>query len=230
MTLSKIKGIIFDLDDTLFDCTGQLTSTARQRAAKVILAEAPMLNLKSLLQTQETLSQTLGSTGALIQIGQDNGLPTDLIDRARAAYNIDASESISPFPDTHSTLTQLIQRGYQLALVTSGNPARQRRKIKALDLTAYFSPSQNNLLLHNDQLSIDKTPFIQHAANNLNLPYSALLAVGDKLTAEITAANSLGIVTVHFRHGRQKDRIPQTPQEHPDYAIDTLSELLKLLP
>ncbi|MBT3601747.1 MAG: HAD hydrolase-like protein [Candidatus Latescibacteria bacterium] len=230
MDLSQIRGIIFDLDDTLFDCTGQLTDAARKRAAKVIVSEISTLNSESLVHAQETRSVTLGSAGALIDIGQTHNLPTDLIDRARAAYNIEASECISPFPDTHSTLSQLFQRGYKLALVTSGNPGRQRRKIDQLDLASYFSESNQTLLLHDDQISNDKAPFIQQAAHNLTLPPDALLAVGDKLDAEISAANSLGMLTVRIRHGRQKNRIPQTQAEHPDFEIDKLSEILMLLP
>ncbi len=35
----KIKAIIFDLDDTLFDCTHTLVDSARKRAAKAMVNE-----------------------------------------------------------------------------------------------------------------------------------------------------------------------------------------------
>jgi len=230
MNLTKIRGILFDLDDTLFDCTGQLTGAARQRAAKVINAEVPALNVPKLIQAQETLSQTLGSAGALKDIGQQHALSQTLIDQARAAYNLNLVEDITAFPDTLTTLEQLAKRGYQLALVTSGHPARQRRKVKILHLTLFFDEKNGTLVLHDDRESADKTPFIQQAAKQINLPNDTLLAVGDKLDAEISAANTLGMMTVRMRHGRQKKRVPQTPAEHPDIEIDSLAELLDLLP
>lgn len=230
MTLNKIKGIIFDLDDTLFDCTGQLTGAARQRAAQVISEERPEYSIASLIQLQETLSQSLGSGGALIEMGQQHNLSPDLITRARAAYNLDMVEDITPFPDTPDTLTQLAQRGYRLTLVTSGRPTRQRRKIERLQLTHFFCEKNGTLVLHDDQKTADKTPFIQQAATHLNLPNKVILAVGDKLDAEIASANTLGMTTVRMRHGRQKDRAPQTPQECPNVEISKLSELLTLLP
>jgi len=230
MNLNKIKGIIFDLDDTLFDCTGQLTGAARQRAAEVISKEHPEYPAVSLIQWQETLSQSLGSAGALIEIGQQHNLSPDLITRARAAYNLNVVEHITPFPDTPNTLAQLAQRGFKLSLVTSGHPARQRKKIEHLQLTHYFSEKKGTLVLHDDQKTTDKTPFIQQAAHQMALPNDTLLAVGDKLDAEITSANALGMTTVRMCHGRQKDRLPQTPQEQPHIEITRLAELLTLLP
>lgn len=230
MDLNKIKGILFDLDDTLFDCTGQLTHTARHRAAQTIISEVPDLTIPDLIAAQETLSQTLGSGGALQEIGRQHNLSKPLIERAREAYNLDVVEEITPFPDTHKTLLQLEKRGYKLTLVTSGRPNRQRRKVEQLNLVPYFNENNGTLHLHDDHINTDKTPFLKQAAQQLDIPHANLLAVGDKLTAEIAAANTLGMVTARIRHGRQKDRVPQTPAEHPNIEIDTLSELLTLLP
>ena len=230
MNLNKVKGILFDLDDTLFDCTGQLTHSARQRAAQTIVTKEPTLAVADLIQAQETLSQTLGSGGALQEIGHQHNLSEALIKSAREAYNRDVAEDITPFPDTLKTLTELEKRGYKLTLVTSGRPNRQRRKVDQLNLNHFFNEKSGTLHLHDDHINPDKTPYLQQAAQQLNLPPENLLAVGDKLTAEISAANTLGMITARIRHGRQKDRVPQTPSEKPHFEIDTLSELLTYLP
>lgn len=227
---AKIKGIIFDLDDTLFDCTGQLTGPARLRASQILAATPLQADAKTYYQQQEVLSQTHGSSDAIRKLGSQNNIPPDIVEKALAAYNSDEVETITPFPDVPETLSKLAQHNHKLVLVTSGHPERQRKKVHLLGLQNYFNETDNTLFLHDDRKSADKGPYLQLAAEHLSLLYSEIVAVGDKLTAEIAAANALGMTTVRIRHGRQKDRIPQNDAEYPDYEIDCISELLSLFP
>ena len=229
MIANKIKGVLFDLDDTLFDCSGQLTSAARLRAAEIIVESEPELKINALTEGQETLAQTLGSGGAIAALGKKFGLAQDLVDRALAAYNLDFVEDIVPFPDALECLRDLTKRNYSLALVTSGSPIRQCRKVELLGFSPYFREDNGTLVLHDDRKTSDKTPFMQQAAAQLHLNHGAVLAVGDKLDSEIASANQLGMTTVRMRHGRQKSRVPQTELERPDFEIDSLLELLTLL-
>ena len=228
--MTKIRGIIFDLDDTLFDCTGQLTQPARRRAAQILASAHPHLSIETGYQQQVLLSQTHGSSEAIRLLGAQYNIPSNIVERALNAYNPHNVEAITPFPDVPPTLAILVQRSYQLTLVTSGNPDRQREKIRLLDLCDYFSEANNTLILHDDRKSNDKTPSLTQASKALSLPHAQILCVGDKLTDEIATAKTLGMVTVRMRHGRQKNRKPQTPSEQPDIEIDRISQLLSLLP
>ena len=227
---AKIRGIIFDLDDTLFDCTGQLTQPARRRAAQILASAHPALSIKTGYRQQVLLSQTHGSSQAIRILGAQYNIPSNIIERALNAYNPRTVETITPFPDVIPTLTTLVQRGYQLALVTSGNPDRQREKVRLLGLCNYFSEGNNTLILHDDRKSSDKEPSLIQAAKALSLPHAHILCVGDKLTDEIATAKTLGMATLRMRHGRQKNRKPQTPSEQPDIQINRISQLLPLLP
>ena len=226
----KIRGIIFDLDDTLFDCTGQLTQPARRRAAQILASAHPDLSIETGYQQQVSLSQTHGSSEAIRLLGAQYNIPSSIVEQALNAYNPRTVETITLFPDVLPTLATLVQRGYQLALVTSGNPDRQREKIRLLDLCDYFSEADNTLILHDDRKSSDKTPSLVQAAKALSFPHAHILCVGDKITDEIATAKILGMTTVRMRHGRQKNRKPQTPSEQPDIEIDRISQLLRLLP
>ncbi len=226
----QIEGVIFDLDDTLFDCTGQLTGPARRRAAEYLGAAVPSLNPDALCRLQADLAPEFGSGGAIREIGRRYSLSPPLIEQALQDYNRDAVESISPFPDAPESLAELRQRGYRLSLVTTGRPDRQRRKVHLLNLTRYFHEDDGTLILHDDRHDPLKDASLQRAATGLNLPASRLLSVGDKLDAEIAASNRLGMTTARLRHSRQKDRPPRTPEEHPDYEIDRISDLLHILP
>ena len=223
-----IRGVIFDLDDTLYDCSGQLTDPARRRAAKC-LSRQSTLSPSELFSLQSDLAGELGSADAIREIGRREQLPGDIIESALKAYNRDVAESITPFEDTPSTLDELCDRGYKLALVTTGTPNRQRQKIQQLDFAKYFSESDGTLVIHDDRLLPDKGPALATTGANLDLSFDQILAVGDKLDAEISAANKLGMVTARFLHGRQKNRVPKTKDERPDHSLENISDLLKIL-
>ena len=224
----KIKGIIFDLDDTLFDCMGQLNPPARCRAARILASACPDLSVETACQQQELLAQRHGSSEAICVLGGQYGISSRIVKRALDAYYSRTVEAIAPFPDALDTLATLVQRGYALALVTAGLPERQREKVHLLGLGDYFSETDNTLILC-DTRKTDKGPCLAQAAKTLALPYAQILCVGDKLTEEIAAANTLGMTTVRMRHGLQKHRTPQTPIEQPDCEIDRISQVLSLL-
>ena len=60
----KIKAVIFDLDDTLYDCSGSLIDASRSRAAKALVEaglpcteeEVYQLQRNSLKNTAHTIS------------------------------------------------------------------------------------------------------------------------------------------------------------------------------
>ncbi len=56
---SQIKAIIFDLDDTLYDCSGTLVLESRKRAAKII-SKAINCSEKEALELQLKLEEKLG--------------------------------------------------------------------------------------------------------------------------------------------------------------------------
>jgi FMN phosphatase YigB (HAD superfamily) len=225
-----IKAVIFDLDDTLFDSTGQLMQAARRRASEAIAAEASDLRADAVCSLQVELSEEHGSAGAIREICKRHRLPGQVAVRALEAYNSAEVEAICPFPGVKQTLDALRGRGYRIALVTSGRPARQREKVRRLGLDRYFEERRGTLTLHDDSEDSAKDGALQQSATHLGLPPNQILSVGDKLDAEIAASNRLGMSTARLRHGRQGSRRPETPEQRADYQIDQIPDLLRILP
>ncbi len=225
-----IKAVIFDLDDTLFDCTGQLTEPARRRAAESIVSEASDLEVDALCSLQAELALEHGSTGAIREICERYKLSPYVADLALEAYNRPEVETIHPFPGVEQTLDTLRERGYLLAVVTAGRPLRQREKVSRLALDGYFNEEQGTLTLHDDADGPLKDAALRQSAARLELPPDQILSVGDKLDAEIAASNRLGMSTAHIRHGRDATRTPKNAEEQADYKIDQISDLLDILP
>lgn len=58
--MAEIKGIIFDLDDTLYDCTDSLQEAARHRAAQAMVKAGLPLTLEEAHQLQVSLMEQHG--------------------------------------------------------------------------------------------------------------------------------------------------------------------------
>lgn len=226
----RIDAVIFDLDDTLFDCTGQLTEPARLRAAEVLAAAIPDTDVHVLHRRQAELADRFSSSDSIREIAGSHGLSADVAESALTAYNRDEVEDIAPFPDTLVTLDELALRNYGFCLVTTGRPERQRRKIHRLGLRGYFSEEEGTLFFHDDRVHREKDGALRSAVRRYDLPPGRILSVGDKLDSEIAASRRLGMRTARLRFGRQKNQRPRTPEERPDHELNRLSDLLELLP
>jgi putative hydrolase of the HAD superfamily len=229
MGCQKIKAVIFDLDDTLFDCTGQLTDPARKRAVDILEKKIPGLTRERLFAKQVTLSNEHGSSGAIELIGRQNGLSRADIHKALEAYNRLEVENIHPFPETLPTLETLRKLGIKQVVATSGRPERQGQKVQSLGLDSFFTLESGTLFFHDDLADSYKDATLETALVHLSVPADFVLSVGDKLDSEIAASNRLGMITVRLLHGRQKDRQPANPDETPDHEIASLNELLQLI-
>lgn len=224
-------GVIFDLDDTLFDCSGLLTDPARHRAARVLAREAEKLSETQAVKLQTQWSRELGSTEAIRKIARTHSLPESALTEALSTYNTPDVPPIDPFPDAIPVLCALADSGLALTLVTSGVPERQLAKIDRLGLDRIFSKDIGNLYLHDPSAGAPrKDPYLQQAARWMDLPHDRVAVVGDKLESEIEAGNRLGMTTIWARSGHQHPSSPGSPEQTPDHEINSLSELTALLP
>lgn len=230
MDRRRIEAVIFDLDDTLFDCTGQLTEPARRRAAETLATAIPDSDASALHSIQAKLAGHLSSTDAIREIARRHDLSSNDVESALTAYNRDHVEDITPFPDTLSTLNELAARKYGLCLVTTGRPERQRRKVDRLGLCTHFSEASGTLVFHDDREFPEKDEALQRAALRFNVAPCRILSVGDKLNSEIAASKRLGMRTARLCFGRQRNQRPRTPEERPDHELNRLKDLLVLLP
>tara|TARA_A100001037_G_scaffold139931_1_gene126811 strand:- start:566 stop:1264 length:699 start_codon:yes stop_codon:yes gene_type:complete len=223
----RIRGVIFDLDDTLFDCTGQLTEPARQRASAVLVQDSPTHDVEALTELQTDLAGRLGSSGAIREIGRLHGIPDATVAEALETYNRDDVPPITSFPDAIETLDGLVALGVTLTCVTTGRRGRQLAKVDRLGLDRYFSEGQN-LYIHDDP-DTPKDDDLNRALSDAGLLPDQALSVGDKLDTDVAAGNRIGVTTVRYRHGRQKNAEPETEIERPDHDILRLADLISII-
>ena len=220
----KPRAIIFDLDDTLFDCTGTLVEPARRRAAQALADASGRLTVEQAYGQIEEAYQVNGPDfDAIEHVATLHKLPPRAARTARKAYQQDVVEDMAPVPDVAPTLEWLKNNGMLLFLVSKGNPARQQEKLAQLGIAHYFS----------DVRLVDEGPGKSQDFSDIlrrwRLFPEEVLSVGDRIRSEIKLANNLGMVSVRMLHGRFSALKPSAPEEEPQFTIRSVGELRSLI-
>lgn len=230
-----IQAVLFDLDDTLCDDTGQMFESIREVASLVPGGDPAEIAAgywrishrfwtyeihhrppEPLEKIREMLwGQTLSEAGVEHTLAQ-------LVELA-ARYGEAREKTPPPFPDAEPTLQALQQRGLKLAIVTNGVSESHTGKLARLglghffetvlmpDLTGFAKPDPRQFHLACQRLGVEP----EHTAH-----------VGDSLVSDVGGAVGAGLTAVWF-NPEQKAR-PDTAAR-PHFTITRLSELLLLL-
>ncbi len=228
--MAKIKAVFFDLDDTLFDCSGSLIDNARKRAAEAMVETGLPCSAKDAYKLQIKLFEELGPLENIFdrmcdQLGNTKDERREIVKAGFKAYNSDDVEHIKPFPDAIPTLKKLKKNGLKLVLITSGIYERQVKKIKILGLEKMF----DLVLIHDFEKDVSKFKKFEKAMEEFNLRPSNVLTVGDKISSEIRMANRLGIISIRVLRGRFSKMKPRNELEEPDYSVKNIASVLPLL-
>ena len=135
------------------------------------------------------------------------------------------SEDEVPFDDCAETLQALCDRGYQLGIIANQKPGAKDR-LDTWGLGQYFS-----VIASSAELGVSKPDseiFLQALAMADCRPENAVM-VGDRLDNDIHPAKELGMKTIRIRKGLAIYMKPSCEAEIPDYTVDSLSEIIRIL-
>jgi putative hydrolase of the HAD superfamily len=240
--MAKLRGVFFDLDNTLID------TRAAQRAgliagwAAAFGAPLPpeMASLPAALRrvyesrfghgtpgyaelahiSREELMHRL-TADALSGFVRDEGTRLDLLVRAY----LDAEQrALGMCPGAIETLDRLRAAGLRLGIITNGPSAVQRNKLAVLALTDRF-----DLVLIDTEFGHPKPDrrIFEHAAAGVGLSPAELLFIGDHVDLDTAGAQSAGWIGVWYN---PRDEPLAPGLEAPDYTVRSLAELLTLPP
>ena len=223
----NIKVIIFDLDDTLYDCSGTLVVRGRRQVAKTI---AKLINCseEEAYQLQLDMEEKYGVKANIYEkIVSHYHLPGTYAQELLEEFVHTDISDITVFPDVIDTMIQLKGRGYWMVLVTSGDEEIQRKKIDVLGLNnRYF----DDIVITERNKGQPKKACFQEIMKRYDLQAEEFVCVGDKIDDELTASKSLGMVTVMFEHGRHYNAYLKVQDKYikPDYFIKHIRNILEL--
>ena len=222
----KIRTIIFDLDDTLYDCTGLLVEASRRRAARAMVEQGLPVSEEAAYELQKNVAEKLGPSSLVFdEIARMYGMGQGLVKAALQAYNSSEVSNIQPFPDVIPTLRQLRLEKYKLFLVTTGVHARQEKKIELLGIAPFF----DQILINDQEVGLLLEDCYRGLLRKYNLMPGEAVVVGDRIDAELRVAKSTGMFAVQMLHGRYKSEPPLQENENPDYKINKIYFLPTIL-
>src|SRR5438270_5804888 len=224
-----IRCVIFDLDDTLYDCLGQRVHVTHRYAARAMVEAGLKADAEAVYRARVRAFRTdpmLRHIDAEVtrHFGAED--PEEISRIAREAYFNCPVGKLTLFPGSLPLLRFLAKRGIRNFIVSFGVPKTQHAKVKALGLDREASVEKIYFADRSNVLT--KEAAFRKIQKRTRLKPEEILVVGDRPMREIRAGKSLGMHTVRLLHGEFKAQMPAGPEEEPGYVVRIISAIRKL--
>ena len=231
----RITTVVFDLDDTLYDCYRQRVLLAHRYACRKMLAAGLRRTLRRRISLQrlfklrlqlfreerdlETLDRRLCA-----RLGLRAPQAVRLARVGHKAYFTYPVGRLRLFPDARPTLLRLHRLGVRIFILTAGDLTIQRAKVRALGLDRL---PLRKILYTGLRRGRGKRDYLRRVLRVEPDP-RRVLVVGDRQESEIRAARELGMWAVRRRGGEFARSQPEHRSERPHFTVRRLSQLFEL--
>ncbi|MDR1984116.1 MAG: YjjG family noncanonical pyrimidine nucleotidase [Prevotellaceae bacterium] len=230
----KYKHILFDLDRTLWDFDTDTHDTIKEIFNDCGLDKI-IGNFEEWYRVYKTHNIRLWEDYALGKIKKtvlrytrfyltfkDFGIDDEKLGMDFSDKFIEQSPNRTTlFPNTHEVLTYLLNKNYQLHVVTNGFNEIQFKKLEATDIKKYFTKI---FTCENIGYNKPHVKFFQHVISSLHSSKKDAIIVGDDFVNDILGAKKIGIDQIYF-----KPKDAPEPPEKPTFLINSLIELKSIL-
>jgi FMN phosphatase YigB (HAD superfamily) len=228
-TKPAIRCVIFDLDDTLYDCFRQRVRVTHRHAARAMVEAGLKASVEAVYRARMRAFRRdpmLRHIDAEVCLRFQAGDPEAISHAAREAYFHCPVGKLKLFPGTMPLLRHLHRHGVRSFVVSFGEPKIQHAKIRALGLENH--PLIERILYADRDKLLTKEAAFRQIQRELGLPAEQMLIVGDRPMSEIRAGNELGMHTVRIRRGEFAVQEPESREEEPDYVVDNIANVRML--
>lgn len=225
----KIKAVLFDIDNTLFN-TQVMAANSRRNAVKAMIEAGFDVDLGEALGVLSKIVRKYGPNydNHYDRLLEEYGLAPNhrVIAAGIVAYHTTKIAYLVPYSDTIPTLLQLRENKIKLGVVSDGLAVKQWEKLIRLGLQHFFQA-----VVVSEDLGVSKPDGVlfSRAVEMLSLKPTQVLMVGDRLRKDIYGANKAGLVSVQILHEGSSKRKPKNQFEYPDYVIEKIGEILEIL-
>jgi len=226
--MKDIKVIGFDADDTLWECSIYFKEVESVFCSLLSDYLSPDELVQVLFRTEEknmplygygVMAYTLSLIETAIEVSHEK-VPVSVLKTILESGRQLLQKPVTLCPGAVEVIP-LLNKVYQLVLVTKGDLLDQERKLKSSGLTSYF---------HHIEIVSEKHS--QHYARLLqafNIQPSEFLMVGDSLKSDILPVVKLGANAVHIPHPSTWKYEQASDQGLLYRRIDSLLELPSIL-
>ena len=244
-TCKCIEAVLFDLDDTLIDWSGQTITGAEinqkhmgnvylyleERGFVLPPLDEFLLVFRNSLIAQWTEAKKTWAGVAFTDVLRATFLDVGLdiaqinLDHVLRAYDWQPIPGVVPYTDTLSVLQTLRIRGYKIGLITN---SMQPMWIRDIELEAYgILPFLDARISSGDAGFMKPHPVIyEKVLGQLDVAANTAVFVGDRPINDIAGANEAGMISVWMNPPHLNYDLEGVI---PDHTITQLSELLPIL-
>lgn len=220
-----IKGIIFDLDNTLVDFMAMKRQSV-EAAINAMIDAGLNLTREEIQQRIDAIYQEKGIEfqNVFDQLLYDEFQKVDykILSAGVVAYRRAREAALVPYPHVYKTLMELVKMGLKIGVVSDA-PAREAwLRLTYLNFHHIF----DHVVTFEDTgiRKPDPAPFKKILELLRIEPHEALM-VGDWAERDVVGAAKVGMKTVFARYGDTFG----TVESNADYEVDDISELIEII-
>lgn len=206
-----LRAVVVDLDDTLYDCLTQCVGPAHREAARAMVEAGARATIDEVLDARLSLAGVEPDLDDAVAACFRAVNPARVAEAGRRAFYDRDPGALVPFPFTAEVLRRL-RAAARLVLLSTGHPATQEKKLRALGLADAF----DEVLLDDVFTRRGKEELLRAWLARSGLAPAEVLVVGDRPDAELAAATRLGMQALRVRGGEFAAR--PTPPGVPEVA------------
>ncbi|MBU0692203.1 HAD-IA family hydrolase [bacterium] len=220
-----IRGILFDLDNTLLDFMRLKQSAVDAAVSSMIDSGLPMEHGLAQKKIYELYDKVGIENQEIFNLFLEKNFQTieyKWLASAVVAYRRARDGAMVTYPHVRHTLTELLRRHLRLAVISDAPRLGAWLRLCHLELQHMFDP----VITFEDtgHHKPSSLPFAK-ALDIMGMGPDEVLMVGDWPERDMVGAKGLGIKTVFARYGDTKNTVASGA----DYEIDDISELLQIL-
>jgi putative hydrolase of the HAD superfamily len=225
--MTKVKAVVFGIDDVLYDATYQ-TTNARLSAVRAMIEAGLPVDVETGYRTLEEIVKDLGpdNTKHFDRLMEKLGLRWDpsVVAAGVVAYRETYPVYLKLYPDTMPTILRLRESGFKVGCVSGGKSVKQWQKLVSLGLQHCFHSVVISEDLGSQAFSKE---VIDQVVKMLGVSNSETIYVGTNPKTEIPIANEAHVIAVRLRKG--DSRSEKTVEPKPLHEIEKLSDIFRLL-
>ena len=232
--VKRYKHIFFDLDRTLWDFEKNSRQTLSEAFVKFDLEKLGVPSFDDFMKVYMEINERMWALyreGKIVKeklrsIRFENTLKefgidaVDLAEKIGLFYIAESPIKTNLFPFTHEILDYLIEKGYNLHIITNGFEEVQHIKLDKSDLEKYFEH-----VVTSEKAGVKKpdAQIFEYSLSLANAEPAESLMIGDDIPVDLHGAKAVGIDQVYFNPEHH------THEEKMTYEINSLLELKKIL-